>query len=552
MSRKLTLLFAIFMFTALVLGACAQPPAAVDDAAAEEAAARIAELEAQLAEAAEAGEGVSEDEVAALQAQLEEAQAAADAAAAEAAAAAAAAAAGPELAIPLEEFTNANINWRQVAEAAPEEGVSLHVAVVKHSYTDSLIPLLPVFEELTGIKVFYDVLPQNEYWPKLGTDLSSGAGMIDVFMTGPELVWAYGPPGWQEPLDPYINNPELTDLEWYAPDDFYEAAWNANRVDVSKLATGEGYGEGPTYAIPVTYEIMSLTYRTDLFEAAGIEVDEGWPHTWEDILEAAKATTLDTDGDGDIDQYGIVSRGSRTWASMFGGYSNIYYSYGAQDFDENMMPTVTTPEALEATELWVELMRCCAPPDTTDLQWFQVQQLFAGGSAAMVIDCDWFAAATYEREDVSEVAGKLAYALTPPGPGGERVEDLWFWSLAMTSAGYHKDAAWLFIEWATSKPVLLASTRDFENWNPPRQSVWEDPDIVAMTSEWANYRAIVEENRNYTRVPHRVNPNNGAALDLWWANIQDAILGNATVEEALNKANTEMFDAMERAGAYDN
>lgn len=536
---KLTVLVAV---AALLLSACAAAPA-TEDTALSEAQARIAELEAQLAEAAESG-GVSEEELAELQAQLEEAQAAAAQAEAEAVAA------EEELPIPLEEFTSATIDWHALADAA-EEPFTLHIAVVKHPYTESLIPLIPVFEELTGIDVLYDVLPQAEYWPKLAIDLSSGAGLIDVFMTGPELDWAYIPPGWQEPLDPYLNNPDLTDLEWYDKEDFYEAAWNANRVDVTKLAEGGGYGEGEIYAIPVTYEIMSLTYRKDLLEAAGIEVDENWPETWEDILEAAKATTVDTDGDGEIDQYGIIARGHRAWPSMFGGYSNIFYSYGARDFTEGWQPAVNSPEGIAATELWVELMQCCAPPGVTDLQWFQVKQAYAQGQAAMVIDCDWFAAATYERPEVSEVAGKLGYALTPPGPGGERVEDLWFWSLAMTSAGYHKDAAWLFIEWATSKPVLLASTRDYENWNPPRQSVWEDPDIVAMTEGWANYREVVEENRNYTRVPHSVNPHAGAALDAWWGNVQDAILGKVTVEEALNKAAQEMYNVMDQAGYYD-
>ena len=43
------------------------------------------------------------------------------------------------------------------------------------------------------MKVAYNILPQAEYWPKLQVDLSSGAGMIDVFMTGPELDWPLRP-----------------------------------------------------------------------------------------------------------------------------------------------------------------------------------------------------------------------------------------------------------------------------------------------------------------------------------------------------------------------
>lgn len=448
-----------------------------------------------------------------------------------------------------EEFTNANINWRQVAEKAPEEGVTLHVAMVKHPFTESLLPLISSFEELTGIKVLYDILPQDEYWPKVTIDMSSGAGLIDVFMTGPELNWQYIPPGWIEPLDAYIDNTQLTDSEWYDFGDFYSPAIDANRWDGETLGR-EAYGEGPLYAIPVTYEIMSLTYRTDLFEEAGIVVGEGWPHTWQDILDAAKKLTKDTDNDGEIDQYGIIGRGSKTWATMFGGYSNIFYSYGAKDFDENMEPIMNSQRGIEATELWVELMQSCTPPGVTDLQWFQVKQAFASGIGAMSIDCDWFPAATYENPDVSKVAGKLSYALTPPGPDGYRLEDLWFWSLGMNSASYHKDAAWQFIQWATSKPVMLQGTLQYENWNPPRKSVWENPDVAAKSEKWGNYREIVEENRKYTKVPHAVNPQVFAVLDNLVGNVQLAILGDLTAKEALDRTVEETHDIMERAGVY--
>lgn len=525
MTVKWVRVLAIVVLATQVLAGCAQPAApqtSSDDAA------KIATLQAQLADA-QKGTG-AQAQVATLEAQL------------------AAVPTPVPLPISLDEFKSAKINWRQIVEAAPDDPPTIQIAVVKHPFTESLVPLLPVFEQLTGLKVAYSVLPQAEYWPKLQVDLSSGSGLIDIFMTGPELNWPYVPAGWTEPLDKYLNDPKLTDLAWYDQKDFYEAAWNANRVDVAKIKQGGGYGEGDIYALPVTYEIMSLTYRKDLLEEAGVKVDAGWPRTWQDVYDAAKATTK-TKADG-TKQYGIVARGHRAWPSMFGGYSNIFYSYGANDFDEMFNPTVNSKEGIEATKMWVDMMQCCAPPGVTDMQFFQVKQAFAEGQAAMVIDCDWFAAATYEDPKVSKVAGKLGYANTPPGPDGKQIQDLWFWSLGMTSKGYHKEASWLFIQWATSKPVLLASARDYQNWNPPRQSTWDDPAIVKKTEGWSNYRAVVEANQKLARVPHRVNPMAGAALDAWWGNVQDAILGKVTSEEALNNAAKEMRNIMDKAGYY--
>ena len=50
-------------------------------------------------------------------------------------------------------FHQAKINWRQF------EGQKLTIGLNKHSYTESLLPLISEFEALTGIKVEYLILP---------------------------------------------------------------------------------------------------------------------------------------------------------------------------------------------------------------------------------------------------------------------------------------------------------------------------------------------------------------------------------------------------------
>jgi len=79
----------------------------------------------------------------------------------------------------------AKINWRAY------EGTQLTIGLNKHPFTESLRPLIPVFEELTGIKVAYVILPEEEYFEKLLIDLSSGGGIFDVYMTSPMFEWRY-------------------------------------------------------------------------------------------------------------------------------------------------------------------------------------------------------------------------------------------------------------------------------------------------------------------------------------------------------------------------
>ena len=92
-------------------------------------------------------------------------------------------------------YQQAKINWRQF------EGQKLTIGLNKHPYTESLLPLIPEFEALTGIKVDYLILPENEYGAKLTADLSNQRGEFTVIMAGAMRNWAYVPPGWMAPLD---------------------------------------------------------------------------------------------------------------------------------------------------------------------------------------------------------------------------------------------------------------------------------------------------------------------------------------------------------------
>ncbi|HWU38341.1 MAG TPA: hypothetical protein VN203_11905, partial [Candidatus Acidoferrum sp.] len=67
-------------------------------------------------------------------------------------------------------YQKAKINWKQF------EGQKLTIGLNKHPYTESLLPLIPEFETLTGIKVEYLILPENEYGAKLTADLSQQRG----------------------------------------------------------------------------------------------------------------------------------------------------------------------------------------------------------------------------------------------------------------------------------------------------------------------------------------------------------------------------------------
>ncbi len=85
----------------------------------------------------------------------------------------------------LEACKQAKIDWRKY------EGTTLNALVVMHWWTNAIKPLLPQFEELTGMKVKLDILSEDTYFQKAVTELSAGSGAHDVLMVGNLQVGQY-------------------------------------------------------------------------------------------------------------------------------------------------------------------------------------------------------------------------------------------------------------------------------------------------------------------------------------------------------------------------
>jgi multiple sugar transport system substrate-binding protein len=106
------------------------------------------------------------------------------------------------------------------------------------------------------------------------------------------------------------------DLLWYAPtitgqlvelnalvalDEYLGNTPIKDEIDPTLFSAIEY--KGKIWAVPFATNNVGVFYRPSLFKAAGITE---LPKTWEDFREVAKKLTRDTDGDGKIDQYGML------------------------------------------------------------------------------------------------------------------------------------------------------------------------------------------------------------------------------------------------------
>ena len=242
-------------------------------------------------------------------------------------------AAAPALAAPA---TEANIDWRQA------EGASIIVAMNLHMETDELDAQLAEFEELTGIRVNFQIYPEIELHQKTLVDLASGAGIFDVIMMDFMFTPQYAAAKFIEPLGPYLNDPSLTDADWFKASDFMPALWDAVSYD------------NEVYALPFTVETTTLFYRPDIYADLGLAV----PNNYDELWHAAEAIHANKSMDA-IGLRGMRGQGMNVY--VFAGFMRGFGGKFVADFPNDMTPVINSPENIAAADYYARIPRSSVP-----------------------------------------------------------------------------------------------------------------------------------------------------------------------------------------------
>jgi len=155
--------------------------------------------------------------------------------------------------------------------------------------------LIDKFQKDTGAKVTFEVTTADEYGQKL-LAYKSAEDMPDIFYVGPDTVASNVDDGYLLALDNYVDTGVVNNL--------WGSVSNAYRYD-GKIA---GTGNGSLYCLPKDFSTFAFAYNKDIFDKAGIAYpDPGNPYTWDQFLDVCKQLTKDTDGDGEVDQWGCAN-----------------------------------------------------------------------------------------------------------------------------------------------------------------------------------------------------------------------------------------------------
>ncbi|MEN1969868.1 sugar ABC transporter substrate-binding protein [Lentibacillus sp. N15] len=416
------------------------------------------------------------------------------------------------------------------------EGEEINVMLNQHPYAEAIIEKLPEFEEKTGIKVKHSITPEESYFDKLTTALNAQNGNPDVFMTGAYQVWEYSTSDYMQELDSFLDDENRTSPD-YDVDDFIEGALNANRWDG---VPGHQVGTGNLWTVPLGFEINYLHYNKRAFEEAGID---GPPETFDELIKVA-AELQEWDGSG---TYGIGLRGTRSWATIHPGFMTSFTNHGAKDFeieDGKLVTKVNSPEAVEITDKFVELIKKGGASDWSNYTWYQVATDLAEGKSAMAYDASWWPI-NYNKEGASKEAGNLAVAPPPKSKDGEIGSNMWVWSLAMNNSSEKKDAAWLFMQYFTSKEHMLWGATEADVVDPVRNSVWEDEKFKELISNTDGYEETFNTVIDNSTVKFTPQPEFFNTTTEWAAALQDIVNG-ADTQERLDQLAEEIDKSVSR------
>lgn len=208
--------------------------------------------------------------------------------------------------------------------------------------------------------------------------------------------------------------------------------------------------------------LWNLYYREDLLKEAGYEEP---PKDWDELLEIGKALTVDEDGDGVIDRYGlgipafpdaVTSCTLLPWfwghgegAELTDGKSKVLFGEG--ESYEAMLDTMQYIQKLMEEEI--------VAPDIASVKFTDVEANFVGGQTAMAILGNWHYPLMKESGG-EDFISKVGIADIPTVPGQEPCTTAGGWNLAMfTDDPEQQELAWSFMEFYRGIEVQTLFTR---------------------------------------------------------------------------------------------
>jgi multiple sugar transport system substrate-binding protein len=360
---------------------------------------------------------------------------------------------------PFVERANAQsaFDWKQF------KGTKVEVNFAKSPRADVLQAHEKEFEELTGMKVGSEQIPEQQQRPKVAVEFASGRTSFDVVNVALHVQKRLIEKGkWMIDLRSMIADKNLTTAEY----DFGDFGGPGIRAATA--------ADGTLHTIPLNQDLWLTFYNKQIFAERGLS----FPKTLDELLETARALTDKNKG-----VYGYVGRGLKN--ANLPPYTSMLLGWDQETISADGRTLLTdTPAAIAAADYYGKLMRETSPPGSIGFNWNESQTTFSQARAAMWIDGIGFSAPLIDKTK-SKVATTAGFAPVPRGPKAQH-SATFIDGIGISSSSKNKGGAWLYVQWATTK-VMMAEMLRTGSGTPARASVYKDDSIVkasAFPKEW--------------------------------------------------------------------
>ncbi|PRY59623.1 ABC transporter substrate-binding protein [Glycomyces artemisiae] len=303
---------------------------------------------------------------------------------------------------------------------------------------------------------------------EIKTELKTWASIDDTLLTalsageGPDIVAMPA-----ERLPVYADKGAFAELDdFYADESSNTANLNPGAVDMETV-------DGVKYGVPTGFVPLAVYYNQALFDAAGVTE---FPQTWDEWVATSQQLTVDEDGDGTPEQYGVVLPDHATVAN--GLWPSLFYGNGG-GIVEDGQAVVDSPENAETLEFWSNAI-AGDRISPTGVDGVGADELFSGSQAAMTVGGPWMASIATENNI------DYGIAALPAGPQAQAASAIGV-SMAVTvdTSSAEQEAAEEFFSFFLNDDNSVAWSLG-SGWPPlrtdiPAEAVAENPVVASLT-----------------------------------------------------------------------
>ena len=325
----------------------------------------------------------------------------------------------------------------------------------------------------------------------------AGSGECDVFYS--DVIWTaeFASQQWIYDMTPYVETREA---------DLIPATLETVNYD------------GKTWGMPQQTDSAFLYYRTDQVQDP--------PATWQEVYEVA--------GQND----GIVYQGA-PYEGLTCDFLEIAFAAGGEVLSEDGSEAVIdSPENVAALQFMVDgVEQGIAANGVTTYMEEESRRYFESGRATFMRN--WPYAYSLGQKKGTEVSGKFTVMPFPEFEGAGTAAILGGHNLVVSVHSENPGAALALVDFLTSEEEQITMFRDY-SLAPTIAAAYDDPDVQDKYDFASDLRDSVSQARSRPVSP--VYPQISQAI---YENVNEALAGRVSPEEALQNAQSQMQQALE-------